>query len=176
MWSQSCPEITQVVSKFYKVSQGCVNAMLSQSCIQVFRSCVKVVAKLSQSWPNIVLSCVKVVPKVSTNCPLSQSYLKVVPKSQNRPTVESKLSKSAYCALCMWCQVVSSGVHELRLPCGHDWGRAFDLADILLGKRSCQYIKLNVPCCFWGPVRSEKWVVDGGSIIGKDGCKSSWRS
>ena len=52
MWSQSCQEITQVVSKFYKVSQGCVNAMLSQSCVQVFQSCVKVVAKLSQSCPE----------------------------------------------------------------------------------------------------------------------------
>ena len=114
MWSQGCPEITQVVSKFYKVSQGCVNAMLTQSCIQVFQSCVKVVTKLSQSWPNIVLSCVKVVLEVPTSCPLSQSYLKVVPKSsQNCIKVVPQLCPSCpkvpitHCACgAKWCQVV----------------------------------------------------------------------
>ena len=74
--------------------------------------------KLSQSWPNIVLSCVKVVLEVPTNCPLSQSYLKVVPKSsQNCIKVVPQLCPScpkvpiAHCAC--GANKVSSGVHEL---------------------------------------------------------------
>ena len=126
-----------------------VVSKLYPSFPKLCQSCRKVVSKLTLYCSKLCQSCPESVYKLSLVSNLSKSCPKVVAKGyQSCPTVVSKLSKSAYYALCMWCQVVSSGAHELRLPCGHDGVRAFDLADILLGKRSCQYIKPNVPCCF----------------------------